>query len=250
MTTSRFYHPASLQPGKTIDLPETQAHHACRVLRLRKGDGLTLFDGRGGEYRGRIVAAGRTGVVVELLEWLDRECESRLPIILVQALQAGDKMDATIQKAVELGVVRIVPVRSRRSVVRLSGDRAARRVAHWRSIALAACEQCGRNRLPIVDEIIDLDAWLALSPATLGTPALRLCLLPEAEAVLSGLLPPVPGMSVELLIGAEGGLSAEEIALAVRAGFRAVRLGPRVLRTETAGMAAVSAIQALWGDFA
>ncbi len=253
MASPRFYYPAPLRAGASFDLPEAQARHACRVLRLREGDALTLFDGRGGEYRGRIVAAGRAGVCVDVLAWLDCERESHLPVTLIQALQTGDKMDATVQKAVELGVARIVPVRSQRSVLRLDGERAARRVAHWRAVVAAACEQCGRNRLPVVEEIIDLDAWLKqlfMSPASLESPALRLCLSPAAAAALPTLTPPAPGSGVELLIGAEGGLDAAETALAADAGFRAVRLGPRVLRTETAGMAAVAAIQALWGDWA
>ena len=253
MTPPRFYCPAPLRPGTTLDLPEAQARHACRVLRLREGDALTLFDGRGGEYRGRIVSAGRARVCVDVLAWLDCERESHLPVTLIQALQTGDKMDATVQKAVELGVARIVPVRSHRSVLRLDGERAARRVAHWRAVVAAACEQCGRNRLPVVEEITDLDAWLTqrpMSPASAESPALRLCLSPAADAALSTLMPPAPGRGVDLLIGAEGGLDAEETALTADAGFCAVRLGPRVLRTETAGMAAVAAIQALWGDWA
>lgn len=266
MTTPRFYHPAPLSPaapGATLDLPGALARHACRVLRLGESDLLTLFDGRGGEYQGRIAAVSRARVAVELLEWRNCERESRLPITLIQALQTGDKMDATVQKAVELGVARIVPVRSRRSVLRLDGERAARRVAHWRAVVVAACEQCGRNRLPVVEEIVDLEAWLNTLPVSLSAPskspaphaypesfALRLCLSPTAERTLSALPPPAMGAGVELLIGAEGGLTAEEMALAARAGFHAVRLGPRVLRTETAGMAAVAAMQAVWGDFA
>ena len=249
MSAPRFYFPGQLHPGTTVDLPDAVARHACRALRLSEGDALTLFDGRGGEYSACIVAAGRAGVTVRLLEWRDCERESVLPITLIEALQTGDKMDATVQKAVELGVARIVPVQSRRSVLRLAGERADRRAAHWRAVAVSACEQCGRNRLPVVEEVVDLARWLALPPAS---PVLRLVLSPEATDGLQMLAPLSPlsvGTRVELLIGAEGGLAPEEMALAAGAGFLPIRLGPRVLRTETAGMAAVTAIQTLWGDF-
>jgi 16S rRNA (uracil1498-N3)-methyltransferase len=155
-------------------------------------------------------------------------------------------MDLTIQKAVELGVSRIVPVASKRSVVRLDGERAQRRLEHWRGVVAAACEQCGRNRLPQVAALAGLDRWLDL-PANAG--ALRLMLAPGAARTLNDLAPPLAGGEVELLIGAEGGLAPEEVALAAAAGYLGVRLGPRVLRTETAGLAALAAIQCLWGDF-
>ncbi len=246
MSYPRFYYPASLSVGVLAKLPEALARHACRVLRLGVGDRLTLFDGKGGAYDCRIISAERPGVAVKVLERRDSECEATIAITLIQALQTGDKMDATVQKAVELGVARIVPVVSRRSVLRLAGERAARRVEHWRAVAVSACEQCGRNHLPMVEAIVDLERWLASPPAL---PTLRLMLAPEAADSLPGLAPPDKGDALELLIGAEGGLAPEEMALADAAGFRAVRLGPRVLRTETAGMAAVAAIQALWGDF-
>jgi 16S rRNA (uracil1498-N3)-methyltransferase len=165
-----------------------------------------------------------------------------LSVTLVQAVQAGDKMDFTIQKAVELGIKDIVPVDSRRSVIRLSGERAGKRVAHWQGVAAAACEQCGRNQVPNVAPLEKLENWLA-KPAHEG---LRLMLMPDAENTLAS-LPPVE--NVQLLIGAEGGLDPQEVIAARQAGFQAVRLGPRVLRTETAGLAALAAMQALWGDF-
>ena len=245
MSLPRFYCPVPLSDASLIDLPDDAARHAVRALRLREGDELTLFDGSGGEYVARIAAVARDRVSATLESWCDVERESRVSVTLVQALQTADKMDTTVQKAVELGVARIVPVVSRRSVLRLEGERAVRRVAHWRAVAVSACEQCGRNRLPAVNDITGLERWLA-QPA--GPSTLRLMLAPGAADSLHTLALP-ENASVELLIGAEGGLAPEEMALAETAGFRSIRLGPRVLRTETAGMAAVAAIQTLWGDF-
>ena len=203
---------------------------------------MILFDGRGGEYLANIQRIERDRVVAELGAWQDIERESRLSVTLVQAVQAGDKMDFTIQKAVELGVKDIVPVDSRRSVIRLSGERAGKRVAHWQGVAASACEQCGRNQVPNVAPLEKLENWLARPPGE----GLRLMLAPDAEDTLAG-LPPVG--NVQLLIGAEGGLDPQEIIAAKQAGFRSVRLGPRILRTETAGLAALAAMQVLWGDF-
>ena len=235
-----------LAAGLRADLPAAVARHVVNVLRLRRGDELTLFDGAGGEYACRIVTAASGEVAVDVLEWRAVEREAPLAITLVQALQAGEKMDMTVQKAVELGVARIVPVTSRRSVVRLDGARALRRIEHWRAVAVAACEQCGRNRLPEVAALESLESWLA-RPQAPG--ALRLMLAPEAQQTLHRIAPPATGATLELLIGAEGGLAPEEMQWAVLAGFVSVRLGPRILRTETAGLATLAAIQCLWGDF-
>ena len=242
MNLPRFYCRAALSPGAHIDLPEPVARHAVRVLRLPPGAPMVLFDGRGGEYLAHIQRIERERVVAELAAWQDIERESPLAVTLVQALQAGEKMDFTIQKAVELGVRDIVPVESRRSVLRLSGERAAKRVAHWQGVAASACEQCGRNQVPLVAPLEKLDQWLA-KPAT---GSLRLMLAPDADAALVDLL---PATSVQLLIGAEGGLDPQEILAARHAGFQPVRMGPRVLRTETAGLAALAILQAIWGDF-
>jgi 16S rRNA (uracil1498-N3)-methyltransferase len=243
MNLPRFYCRAALSPGAHLELPEPVARHAVRVLRMAPGASLVLFDGRGGEYTARIERIERDRVHVELGAWRDVEREAPLSVTLVQALQAGDKMDFTIQKAVELGIREIVPVESRRSVMRLAGERAAKRVAHWQGIAASACEQCGRNQVPMVAPLEKLENWLA-RPVRPGT--LRLMLAPDAEATLSAL---VPATDIQLLIGAEGGLDPLEMAAAQQAGFQAVRLGPRVLRTETAGLAALAALQTLWGDF-
>lgn len=238
----RFYCCEALSPGALIDLPEPVARHAVRVLRLPPGAAMVLFDGQGGEYEAHIEHIDKNRVVVQLGDWRDIERESKLSVTLVQAVQAGEKMDFTIQKAVELGIAHIVPVDSRRSVTRLSGERAAKRVAHWQGVAVSACEQCGRNRVPVVEPLEKLEHWLARPTQ----PGLRLMLAPDAECLLVDL---PPARDVQLLIGAEGGLDPQEMVVAKQAGFQAVRLGPRVLRTETAGLAALAALQALWGDF-
>lgn len=242
MNLPRFYCREALSPGAHIELPEPVARHAVRVLRLPPGAPMVLFDGRGGEYPAHIERIEKDKVFAELAAWSEVERESPLAVTLVQALQAGDKMDYTIQKAVELGVRDIVPVESRRSVLKLAGDRAAKRVAHWQGVAASACEQCGRNQVPLVAPLERLDQWLA-RPAE---GVLRLMLAPDAEETLAGI---APASQVQLLIGAEGGLDPQEVIAARQSGFRAVRLGPRVLRTETAGLAALAALQVLWGDF-
>ena len=242
MNQPRFYCREALAPGAHIDLPEPVARHAVRVLRLPPGAEIVLFDGRGGEYEARIERIEKDRVVAALGVWHDVERESGLKITLVQAVQAGEKMDYTVQKAVELGVSHIVPVDSRRSVIRLTGERAARRVAHWQGVAAAACEQCGRNQVPQLAPLEKLESWLA-RPAD---GALRLILAPDGEQALVDL---PPAQNVQMLIGAEGGLDPQEIIAARQVGFMAVRMGPRILRTETAGLAALAAMQALWGDF-
>jgi 16S rRNA (uracil1498-N3)-methyltransferase len=242
MNSPRFYCREALSPGAHVELPEPVARHAVRVLRLPPGAPMVLFDGRGGEYPAHIERIERDRVYAELAEWRDIERESRLNITLVQALQAGDKMDFTIQKAVELGVRDIVPVESRRSVLRLAGERAGKRVAHWQGVVASACEQCGRNQVPLVASLEKLENWLARP----SNGCLRLMLAPDADQTLASI---PPAGAIQLLIGAEGGLDPQEVIAATQAGFRAVRMGPRILRTETAGLAALAALQALWGDF-
>lgn len=246
MTSPRFHCPVPLAAGMTLDLPESAARHAGRVLRLRTGDEIVLFDGNGSEYGAQIAEVGRDRVTAEIVERRDIDREAPIRVTLVQALQSGDKMDLTIQKAVELGADCVAPVASRRSVLRLEGERAKKRVEHWRGVAIAACEQSGRNRVPVVDDIEALNRWLE-RPAAPN--ALRLMLAPGAGSTLAALPRPTGDMQIELLIGAEGGLAPEELDQAEQAGFIGVRLGPRILRTETAGLAALAAMQCLWGDF-
>ena len=242
MNQPRFYCRAALSPGAHVELPEPVARHAVRVLRLGVGAPLTLFDGRGGEYPAQIERIERDRVFAELGAWVEIERESPLSVTLVQALQAGDKMDFTVQKAVELGVSHLVPVESRRSVLRLAGERAAKRVAHWQGVVASACEQCGRNQVPLVAPVEKLENWLSRPSGGV----LRLMLSPDAEGTLVDL---PPAKDVQLLIGAEGGLDPQEELAARQAGFVPVRMGPRVLRTETAGLTALAVLQALWGDF-
>jgi 16S rRNA (uracil1498-N3)-methyltransferase len=246
MNLPRFYCREALAPGAHVELPEPVARHAVRVLRLPPGAPMVLFDGRGGEYLAHIQRIERDRVLVELAGWTEIERESPLSVTLIQALQAGEKMDFTIQKAVELGVRDIVPVESRRSVLKLAGERAVKRVAHWQGVVAAACEQCGRNQVPLVAPLERLDRWLARPLSAADSGALRLLLAPDAENTLADI---APATNVQLLIGAEGGLDPQEVLAAQQVGFQAVRMGPRVLRTETAGLAALAVMQALWGDF-
>lgn len=244
MNSPRFFCDSPLGPGARLDLPDDVARHAVRVLRLPPGASLTLFDGRGGEYPSVISSITKERVSVTVQGWEDVERESPLELTLVQAIQAADKMDYTIQKAVELGISAIQPVASKRSVVKLSGERQQKRESHWQSVAVSACEQCGRNRVPPVAPVQALDRWLAEAGKAQG--GLKLMLAPGAAHKLHQL--PAAGQ-VTLLIGAEGGLEPSEMKAAELAGFIPVSLGPRVLRTETAGLAALAAIQTLWGDF-
>lgn len=243
MSIPRFHCPQRLGPGQSLDLPPDAAHHAARVLRLETGNAIVLFNGEGGEYRATITQIGKNGVTAKTGAYHDRESESPLHVSLAQAISTGEKMDFTLQKAVELGVAHIQPLAGARSVVRLSGERAEKRVRHWRQVAVAACEQCGRNRVPAVAPILDLDDWLA----GLAAGELRLILSPDAPLGLPEL--PPPSGPITLLVGPEGGLAPGEILAAQSRGFTPVRLGPRVLRTETAALAALAAMQALWGDF-
>jgi 16S rRNA (uracil1498-N3)-methyltransferase len=242
MTTPRFYCPEILAQSGTAELPEQAAHHAARVLRLQAGDRVSVFNGRGGEGDARITDIGKRNVTLEIVDWHAVERESPLQVQLAQAISAGEKMDFTLQKAVELGVGDIQPLASERSVVRLSGERAEKRVAHWQGVVIAACEQSGRNRVPEVAPIRPLLDWLGRQDE-----GLRLMLSPVAEVGLRDL--PKPTGNITLLIGPEGGLSPAEAEAAQRYGFTPVRLGARVLRTETAALAALAAMQTLWGDF-
>jgi len=242
MPVPRFHCPGPLAAGAAIELPEAIAHHALRVLRLRPGAAIVLFDGTGGEYPARLLA-GDGPARAELGAHDPREAEPPLPVTLVQGLPAGDKMDWVVEKAVELGAHRIVPVAAQRSVLQLSGSRLEKRLEHWRRIARSACEQCGRNRVPRVEAPLSLADWLrsAEIPQWLCDPQASVP-LPSA---LREAAPHSDGLA--LLVGPEGGWSDEETALARKLGARPVRLGDRVLRTETAGLALLAAAGALLG---
>jgi 16S rRNA (uracil1498-N3)-methyltransferase len=243
MTLARFYHSGELTSHREIFLDEAAAHHTARVLRLKDQDAVVLFNGKGGEYPARITGISKTKVTVLTGEWQNIERESPLQIILAQAVSSTEKMDFTVQKAVELGVTAIQPLASQRSVVRLYAARAQKRIEHWRKVAIAACEQCGRNRVPQIAEMVSLKEFLDKAEHN----ALRLMLSPEGGLLFKQLK--YKGGEIILLVGAEGGFAPEEEQAAGAAGFTSVTLGQRVLRTETAGLAALAAMQTLWGDF-
>lgn len=224
-------------------LPEPAVRHVVRALRLQPGDLLTVFDGRGGEYDATLARSARNEAWVQVEMFREREAESALAITLVQGISRGERMDYAIQKAVELGVHTIVPVFNERSVVQLKGDRADRRQAHWQGVARSACEQCGRNRVPGLHMPVSFTEWLD----TWNGGGQGLALSPTAQRCLAEL--PAPEQPITVLIGPEGGLTDNELHLACARGFDTVRLGPRVLRTETAAVAVLAALQTLWGDF-
>lgn len=238
----RLYLDAPLAAGRRLELPETAAHHAVRVLRLREGEAIVVFNGAGGEYAARIGGTRGKRITVELGEFCALEREPPLAVTLVQGLSSGDRMDLTVQKSVELGVAAIQPVAAEKSVVRLSGERLEARRQHWRRIAVAACEQCGRNRIPEILPLLPLARYAA--PAD----CLKLVLAADAAQSLKTAAG-AGGTAIVLAVGPEAGFSEAEEKLLLAAGFRPVSLGPRILRTETAAPAALAALNALRGDF-
>ena len=242
MRLSRVFVEAPLASGAAVKLGGTAANHVIRVLRLRVGEELTLFNGGGGEYAARIESFTGSSVLLAVGAERAVERESPLPLTLAQGISRGERMDLVMQKATELGVTRLVPVLTERSVVRLDAAQAQRKLAHWRAITIAACEQCGRNRPPGVVGPVALADFLR-SDLTSGT---RLLLSPAASLRIVDV--PKPAHSVTVLIGPEGGLTPQEQERALASGFVGVRLGPRVLRTETAALAALTLLQREFGD--
>jgi 16S rRNA (uracil1498-N3)-methyltransferase len=240
MRLTRVFSDRPLGAHRELTLGASAAAHVGRVLRLGVGAELTVFDGSGGEYPATIVEGRATVLRVRLGEHRPLERESPLAITLAQGLARGERMDWVLQKATELGVAAVAPLITERSVVKLDARQAAKRREHWRGVVIAACEQCGRNRLPDVRAPAPFDEWLRTARSGLG-----LLLDPTAASGLQGIGKP-PALT--LLVGPEGGLSPAERTLALEAGFMPVRMGPRVLRTETAAIAAMSALQALLGD--
>lgn len=236
----RFYVDAPLGAGSTIELSEEAAHHAANVLRVRAGDAVTLFDGRGGEYAARVASLQKKKVIVGVERHVPVERESPLHVVLVQGVSSGERMEFTIRKAVELGVAEVRPVLAASSVARPKGERAASRIAHWQRIAISACEQCGRNTVPAIR---------ALGPVPGGPfepDSLKLLLSPRGKTRLSHVQ---GGQRFVLAAGPEAGFTPEEEEAFLKAGFQPVTLGPRILRTETAALAALAALNALRGDF-
>ncbi|ANH75011.1 RNA methyltransferase, RsmE family protein [Ralstonia insidiosa] len=249
MGLPRFYVDTSLAPHTAVTLPETVTRH-IHVLRLAVGDEVCLFDGSGHEFHARLDAINKRDATASLAESTQPDTEARYNITLAQGIAGGDKMDWLIEKAVELGVHAIAPLQTERGVVRLSGERATKRVQHWQALVQAACEQCGRARVPAVAPVATLREWLATAKPT-DTP--RVLLSPRGTQSLTQWAVQsrerVESAGVELLIGPEGGLSPDEEALAESAGFLPLTLGRRILRTESAALVAVSALHAVLGEF-
>lgn len=237
----RFYCPQPLAAGATVELPEAVAHH-LHVVRLQPGAGLTLFNGEGGQYRATLLESGKRRASATVDAFEDVEAETSYAVTLAQGLPEGSKMDWIVEKAVELGVSAIQPLAAGRSVVRLAGERLDKRQAHWQGVIVAASEQCGRNRLAQLHALADIGPWLAAPPE-----GVRILLSPRATASLAGWARDHGPQPVTLVIGPEGGLTPQEEAAAVAAGALALSMGPRVLRTETAGLAALAVLAGAWG---
>jgi len=237
----RFYTEQSLSPGQKVILEETSSHHLLRVLRLKPGESLLLFNGNGKEYRAILEEAGKKQATVLVQDSRQPDRESKLHITLGQGVSRGERMDFVLQKSVELGVGSITPLWTKRSQVQLSGKRLEKRLSHWRGVIRSACEQSGRVCLPKLQHPAKLRDWHSIN----WKQSLQLVLDPAASLQLSDL---IPAREIRILIGPEGGLEGEEISMVEESGFMRIRLGPRILRTETAALASVAAVQALWGD--
>ena len=241
MSVPRFYVAMPLAVG-VVALPEDAAHHAARVLRLLEGDAIVLFNGEGGEYHGYITHINKRDVTVQLERFDEIDRESPLAVTLVQAITSGERMDYAIQKAVELGVSRIVPVTTERTTIKLKTERANKRHEHWQKVVLSACEQCGRNRLPQVATLTDLTEYLSVHDGD------TIWMLHPLNARPVG-QQPKPAAGLTVVIGPEGGFSEAELRSAQRHNCSAISLGPRILRMETAGPAVLAVLQSLWGDW-
>ncbi|MEL2243452.1 16S rRNA (uracil(1498)-N(3))-methyltransferase [Leclercia adecarboxylata] len=241
MRVPRIYHPEPIAAGSEIALSEEAANHVGRVLRMGTGQAIQLFDGSNQVFDANIIRADKKSVHVSIVRGEIDDRESPLHIHLGQVMSRGEKMEFTIQKSIELGVSLITPLFSERCGVKLDAERLNKKLQQWQKIAIAACEQCGRNRVPEIRPAMDLEAWCAEEEQ-----GLKLNLHPRASASINTL--PLPVERVRLLIGPEGGLSADEIAMTARYQFTDILLGPRVLRTETTALTAITALQVRFGD--
>jgi len=244
----RFFVGIALAADTVVPLPDEVARHV-QVLRLAPGDAIALFNGDGGEYAAQIASVEKRAASARVGARRDVDAEPPYRLTLAQGIAGSDKMDWLIEKAVELGAAAIAPLATARGVVRLSGERAARRHAHWQRIVQAACEQCGRNRLPDVAPAREFGAWLDALPPASADGELRVLLSPRASRPFAALPDAAPPRGATLLIGPEGGLSPDEEDAARARGFVAIGLGPRVLRTETAGIAVLAALAGRWGGW-
>ncbi len=240
---ARLFVDLELKTDQLVKLPDEPAHHLLRVLRAQSGDTVTLFNNHGGEYSCRIENADKRTAELRILEFLDLESESPLHITLAQGISRGERMDYTLQKAVEMGVNRIIPIITERTNVKLKADRMEKRLRHWQGIITSACEQCGRNRLPDLAAITSFHSLIANAQYSQtiildsdGVPGFQNMLAPFPQGIL-------------IVAGPEGGFSPEETRSARDHDFSCIRLGPRILRTETAALAAISSLQTLFGDF-
>ena len=240
MRITRIYSTQQLSSHTTVALEPGPSRHLARVLRLAVGDLLTLFDGNGGEYPGEITAIDKKAVQVRTGEHRDTESESPLAIHLGIGVSRGERMDWLIQKSTELGVTALTPLLTEHTGVKLSGERAVKKIQHWQQVAISACEQCGRNQPPVIHPLQSAENWLDIAEAEQ-----KFVLHHRAQTIDVASCNP---RSIALFVGPEGGLSESEIAAAERSGYTALRLGPRVLRTETAPLAAIAILQAWWGD--
>ncbi|OQW42535.1 MAG: 16S rRNA (uracil(1498)-N(3))-methyltransferase [Proteobacteria bacterium SG_bin4] len=246
---ARFYHPEAITAGQMIELSSENKHHAARVLRLRNGDAITLFNGHGGEYSARIDSIRKDSITVLVDSYQDIDRESPLHIELAQAICVNEKMDWIIQKSVELGVTQIQPVSTARSIVHLSNERSEKRLQHWQKIVISACEQCGRNLVPQIYPLITLPEWLSRKKMHRTPQDILIMLSATATQSLKDLPEPAADAKVALVIGPEGGFTEEEEFAIGHSGFVPLHLGSRILRTESAALAAIAAMQALWGDY-
>jgi 16S rRNA (uracil1498-N3)-methyltransferase len=246
MRSIRLFADTPLEPGLAVVLPAKAAAHALRVLRLKSGDAVMLFNGDGHEYPARLVTAGARELRAEVTSRGSPVRESPLQVTLIQALARGEKMDWIVQKASELGVARIVPATTERSEVKLDATRGEKRLEHWRAIAIAACEQCGRNVLPVIEPPVELSAWLKTTAAMKADA--RWMLHPDGVTRVRELSAMSPA-ALALAVGPEGGFGDSDVAALRAHGFGELAMGPRILRTETAGVAAIAALQALYGDW-
>lgn len=237
----RIFQDVDLSLGQRIMLDKDASNHLLRVLRLKTSHTFNLFNGKGGEYIAQLEIDGKHAIAI-LQSYQPDDFESPLQIHLYQGISKGDRMDFAIQKSVELGVTSITPVFCQRTVVNLKSDRLDKKQQHWQSVAISACEQSGRNRIPVVNSAIDISRLFSM-PAD----HLRITLDPQADSALTDLKPDT-SKPIDILIGPEGGLTDDEIHQSLATGFTAVKFGPRILRTETAALAAITSAQVLWGD--